>query len=54
LMLDITKATTELNWTPKLNSKQAIEWTMDWYKKSIHGSDAIELVKQNIEFYENA
>lgn len=32
LMLDINKAITELNWQPKLNSLQAIEWTMDWYK----------------------
>lgn len=33
LMLDITKATTELNWQPKLNSQQAIEWTINWYKE---------------------
>ena len=33
LMLDITKATTELNWKPKLNSQQAIEWTINWYKE---------------------
>jgi CDP-glucose 4,6-dehydratase len=32
LKLDITKAQMELNWQPKLNSKQAIEWTMQWYK----------------------
>lgn len=32
LMLDINKAMNELNWQPKLNSKQAIEWTIDWYK----------------------
>ena len=33
LMLDITKANTELNWQPKLNSQQAIEWTINWYKE---------------------
>ena len=34
LMLDISKATNELNWIPKLESKEAIEWTIDWYKNS--------------------
>jgi CDP-glucose 4,6-dehydratase len=34
LMLDINKAMSELGWTPKLNAIQAIEWTIDWYKKS--------------------
>ena len=34
LMLDISKAKNELNWTPKLGSKEAIEWTIDWYKNS--------------------
>ena len=33
LQLDITKAGKELNWFPKLNSKKAIEWTIDWYKQ---------------------
>lgn len=32
LMLDINKAIAELHWQPKLNSQQAIEWTVDWYK----------------------
>ncbi len=34
LKLDITKAGKELNWQPKLNSQQAIEWTINWYKKN--------------------
>jgi CDP-glucose 4,6-dehydratase len=34
LMLDISKAINELNWIPKLESKEAIEWTIDWYKNS--------------------
>lgn len=33
LKLDISKAMKELNWVPKLNAKQAIEWTIAWYKK---------------------
>lgn len=33
LMLDISKARKMLNWTPILNSSQAIEWTIKWYKE---------------------
>ncbi|MEO6738158.1 MAG: CDP-glucose 4,6-dehydratase [Ginsengibacter sp.] len=33
LKLDISKAKRELNWKPKLNSKEAIQWTMDWYRQ---------------------
>ncbi|MDB5223986.1 MAG: rfbG [Chitinophagaceae bacterium] len=33
LKLNIDKAKNELNWKPKLNSKEAIQWTIDWYKQ---------------------
>jgi CDP-glucose 4,6-dehydratase len=33
LKLDISKAKKELSWQPKLNSQQAIEWTINWYKE---------------------
>ncbi len=33
LQLDITKAKQVLNWQPKLNSTEAIQWTIDWYKQ---------------------
>lgn len=33
LKLDITKVMKELKWHPKLNSRQAIEWTINWYKQ---------------------
>lgn len=32
LKLDITKAKAKLNWQPKLNAKETISWTIDWYK----------------------
>lgn len=35
LKLDINKAVTELNWSPKLNSQQAIEWTIEWYRQPV-------------------
>lgn len=34
LKLSIEKARQELNWQPKLNAQQAIEWTINWYKQS--------------------
>jgi len=33
LQLDITKAKIVLNWQPKLNSAEAIAWTISWYKQ---------------------
>lgn len=34
LKLDISKARAELNWKPKLTSKEAIQWTISWYKQN--------------------
>ncbi|MBA3674664.1 MAG: CDP-glucose 4,6-dehydratase [Chitinophagaceae bacterium] len=33
LKLNINLAKKELKWKPKLNSKEAIQWTIDWYKQ---------------------
>lgn len=33
LKLDIQKAITELNWHPRLDAREAVEWTIEWYKK---------------------
>jgi CDP-glucose 4,6-dehydratase len=35
LKLDISKAMKELNWRPKLNASDAIDWTIGWYKQPI-------------------
>jgi CDP-glucose 4,6-dehydratase len=51
LQLDIDKATESLGWAPKLNSTQAIEWTMQWYKDAAV-KDAAQLVIQQINRYE--
>lgn len=34
LKLDITRASKQLNWQPKLNAETAIEWTLQWHKYS--------------------
>ena len=35
LKLDIMRAVKELQWNPKMNSTQAINWTIDWYKQPV-------------------
>jgi CDP-glucose 4,6-dehydratase len=35
LKLDINRAKKKLGWKPKLNSEQAIKWTIDWYKQPL-------------------
>jgi CDP-glucose 4,6-dehydratase len=35
LRLDIKRALTELKWKPKLDAREAIRWTIDWYKKDV-------------------
>ena len=49
LKLDISKAMLELDWHPKLNSEQAIELTIDWYKNA--GNGALEYCEKQINAY---
>ena len=53
LKLDISKAVKELNWTPIFNAEIAVERTINWYKKYYAGVSASELIKSDIEFYQN-
>jgi CDP-glucose 4,6-dehydratase len=49
LQLDITKAGKELKWTPKFTTEQAIELTVNWYKRYLgHERDARSLIKEDI------
>ena len=36
LKLDISKAAKQLEWVPKLTASEAIDWTIQWYKKDPH------------------
>jgi CDP-glucose 4,6-dehydratase len=50
LRLDITKATTKLDWKPLYNSLEAIKHTINWYKES--GTDnALNLMNRQIELF---
>jgi CDP-glucose 4,6-dehydratase len=50
LKLSINKANKILQWQPKLNSKQAIEWTINWYKQS--RETVYDFTLQQIENYQ--
>jgi CDP-glucose 4,6-dehydratase len=41
LKLDISKAISELNWYPKLNSSQTLFYTMSWYKEFFYNKKDI-------------
>jgi CDP-glucose 4,6-dehydratase len=51
LQLDISKAQRELEWKPKLNSEEAIEWTMQWYKSTAK-KNVIDFTNRQIRQYE--
>lgn len=39
LKLDISKAVVELKWNPKMNARQAVSITMDWYREFFKGNN---------------
>ena len=47
LKLDISKAISQLNWYPKLNAWQTVEYTINWYKAFAHERQNIEEVTLN-------
>ena len=49
LKLDIRRAKKELGWKPKLTTKQAIKWTIDWYKQE--PSNQLEYTYHQIKVY---
>ena len=53
LKLDITKATTELNWKPVFNSQTALELTINWYKNYYNNTTATELMESDIKYYQS-
>jgi CDP-glucose 4,6-dehydratase len=47
LSLDITKALKELEWSPRFNAVQAIEYTVNWYKQYLLQPDTIAAYTHN-------
>lgn len=51
LMLNIDKAKEVLGWKPKYTAKEAIQKTVEWYKKFYEGEDMLSFTKKQIEEY---
>ena len=53
LKLDYKKAKERLGWETKLNINEALEWTINWYKKFLENSNIKEYTKKQIEEFES-
>ena len=51
LRLDSTKARTRLGWAPRLGIEQALDWTIDWYRRSAAGESAAALIEAQLAAY---
>ncbi|MCF3108486.1 CDP-glucose 4,6-dehydratase [Niabella sp. CC-SYL272] len=47
LQLSINKAKQQLNWKPKLNAAEAINWTIDWYRQPAEHAAAFTINQIN-------
>jgi CDP-glucose 4,6-dehydratase len=52
LALDATKAVHALGWRPRLDLRQTLEWTLEWYRRFDAGEDPRALTTEQIERYE--
>lgn len=52
LKLDISKATNELDWKPRMSARVAIEKTIEWHLAFNSGTNAKILVENDIEYYQ--
>ena len=49
LMLDASRAGARLGWKPLLETGTAVDWTLDWYRRSLAGKSAAELCESQID-----
>ncbi len=52
LQVDASKARTRLHWRPQLPIENALEWTVDWYRRVAAGESAGRLTLDQIVCYE--
>ncbi|MEI9986556.1 MAG: CDP-glucose 4,6-dehydratase [Aliidongia sp.] len=52
LAVDASLARARLGWAPRLRLDEALNWTVDWYRRQHAGEPAETLVAQQIEAYE--
>jgi CDP-glucose 4,6-dehydratase len=53
LVLNSNKARTELGWSDKLSFEESVEWTINWHKNIIEGSNPLEETLKNIRTFES-
>ena len=53
LSLNIKKAKKELNWEPKLNLKETINLTVDWYRNYFSNNNMESITNHQIDYYKN-
>ncbi len=53
LKLDITKSSSLLNWSPKLDMTLTIEMIIDWYQDFLSGKNVKETTLRQIEYYQS-
>ena len=53
LKLDISRATNELGWSPNLDAREAVGWTLNWYKKYFDKADMGDYTRKQIEAFLN-
>jgi CDP-glucose 4,6-dehydratase len=49
LALDASRAKSELNWQNHLKFQDAIQWTVDWHRKCLAGSTALEISRAQLD-----
>ena len=52
LRLNCTKANSRLDWMPKLNLEQGLEWITEWYKQYEQNNNMRAITEQQIEKFE--
>jgi CDP-glucose 4,6-dehydratase len=53
LILNSSKARTNLGWSDKLSFEETVEWTTNWYKNVNSGKDPLEETLKNIKDFES-
>ncbi len=52
MRLNCTKANFRLDWMPKLNLEQGLEWITEWYKQYEQNNNMRAITEQQIEKFE--
>ena len=53
LMLNSSKARTELGWSDKLTFEESVQWTINWYKNVHNGSNPVDEMLRNVKEFDS-